>query len=123
MRMNEVDIKTLTETLAQFSGSQQWFRHWMLQSHRYTEGVRYLAEAAGAYWLIDVIFSHQGTPSVAREEFQAWTLRREGEGCVVSATDGNDKVLAEQRVEFTDFPLSEITLYLTDRCLLLPSEY
>lgn len=119
-----IDIETLTTTLAQFTGSQQWFRHGLLRSHRYTEGVQYLAEAAGAYWLIDAVFSHQLTPAVAREEFQAWTLQRNDDDTwTLSATDGNDRFIAVQQIEHSDFPLSTITLFLTDRCLLLRSEY
>ncbi|HQT82309.1 MAG TPA: hypothetical protein PL140_08835 [Ferrovaceae bacterium] len=41
--------------------------------------------------------------------------------------DGNDNVLAEQLVEYTDFPLASITLYgcwaECEWVVMLPSEY
>lgn len=124
MRLSPEEIDNLTTALAQFTGSENWFRHDLLRSHRYTDGVRYLAEAAGAYWLIDAIFSHQVTPSVAREDFQAWELQRNEDGSwTLAATDGNDRFIAVQQIEHSDFPLDKVTLFLIDSCLLLPTEY
>jgi hypothetical protein len=42
---------------------------------------------------------------------------------VAIADDGNGNEILRQYIEVTDFPLDEITLFLTDRTLLLPSEY
>jgi len=45
----------------------------------------------------------------------------------VTCTNGNERVLAEQEIPLTDFPLSEITFYVTDEpdqyVVLLPSEW
>jgi hypothetical protein len=45
----------------------------------------------------------------------------------VTCENGNGRVLAEQEIPLTDFPLSEITLYVTDEpdqyVVLLPSEW
>ncbi len=47
---------TLTESeLAQFTGTEYWYRHAFKRSITYTDGVKYVAEKAGAYWLIDEI--------------------------------------------------------------------
>ena len=109
------------EELNQFTGSQQWFRHF---SGRlvYTEGVQYIAEKAGAYWLIDLIASYQ---PIQTEEFQFWTLRKEGELFVAVCTDGNDNELVKQVIEYTDFPqeFMPFNLYLCHETLHLPSEY
>ncbi len=43
------------EALAQFTGSQEFYRHALSGGCNYTEGVQYLAEAGGAYWLLDAI--------------------------------------------------------------------
>jgi hypothetical protein len=37
--------------------------------------------------------------------------------------DGNGNVVFRKALDYTDFPLEEITLYFTDRVILLPSEY
>jgi len=42
---------------------------------------------------------------------------------VAIADDGNGNELLRQAIPYTDFPLDEITLYLTERTLLLPGEY
>jgi len=42
---------------------------------------------------------------------------------VVEVSDGNDKILLEQKIEFTDFPLDSIVLWKVDDVVLLPSEY
>jgi hypothetical protein len=35
----------------------------------------------------------------------------------------NGHVVFEKRLDYTDFPLEEITLYFTNKTILLPSEY
>lgn len=42
---------------------------------------------------------------------------------VLLCEDGNDNFVTKQEIEFTDFPLEEISFYFTDNVLLLPSEY
>ncbi len=42
--------------LAQFTGTEQYYKH--LGGLVYTDGVKYLAEKAGSYWLLDIIASY-----------------------------------------------------------------
>ena len=44
-------VEELENGLAQFYGGDELYRHQF--GIRYTSGVRFLAEKAGAYWLID----------------------------------------------------------------------
>jgi hypothetical protein len=117
--------KTLDESdLANFTGSENWFKHW-LGKCLYTDGAKYVAEQACAYWLIDEIAINQTRPNVRVEEFQVWVLKidlgkRKG---VLSCDDGNGNVVFTKRIEYTDFPLPEIRFYCTDDVILLPSEY
>jgi hypothetical protein len=39
--------------LAQFTGSEHWYRHGMVRSVLFTDGAKYVADIAGAYWLLD----------------------------------------------------------------------
>ena len=60
--------KTLTPEeleagLRQFYGTEVWYRHPLFRKCLYTEGVQYLAEHGGAYWLLDLIFGFQGIRS------------------------------------------------------------
>jgi hypothetical protein len=41
----------------------------------------------------------------------------------LTSDDGNGKIVYRQELDYTDFPLPEITLYFTDSTILLPSEY
>ena len=37
--------------LAQFTGSERFYRHAMFRNVIYTEGAKYVADRVGAYWL------------------------------------------------------------------------
>ena len=110
---------TLESDLAQFIGTVNYYRHWL--GGLYTDGVQYLAEQAGAYWLIDAIFSHR-----RRESFQVWTLKKNADdnGAVLTMQeDSGERAKVRQKIPYTDFPLDQISLYLIDGVLLLTSEY
>jgi hypothetical protein len=109
--------------LRQFTGSEQFYRHW-LRSIVYTEGVHYLAEKAGAHWLLDVIASWQLDRKVKAEPFQVWKLKVNADStAVVTCEDGDGKTVATQTLEFTDFPKEGVELWFTDNTILLPSEH
>lgn len=99
-----------------------------------TDGAVYLAEHAGAYWLMDAILSYQ--PQCRRDpmlaEMQFWTLKRDDKGgaLLICERDAGD-VAFVQEIEHTDFPLDEIKLWVErgsadgeneDWILMLPSE-
>jgi hypothetical protein len=110
--------------LANFTGSEEFYRH-PLQAFVYTEGVRFLADHARLYWLLDVIASHQ--PHAMKDpwlrEFQLWELRISGhEGVAVCLRDTDDEAF-RQRIEFADSALDYVRLYLEGGVLLLPSEH
>ena len=94
------------------------------QGFLYTDGVKSMAETCGAYWLIDLVVSYQGTREINLQRFQVWELKRKKD-CKFSvlATDGNDNRIASQQIPFSDFPFDAATLWLVDGCLMLPTEY
>lgn len=120
-------VTDLESALAQFCGSENFYRHW-LGRFLYTDGVQYLADNAGggAYWLIDLIASWQTKAKVRREPFQVWTLKVNRDKHPMAVAEAWDdipgKLLASQRIEYTDFPLDEIKLYLENGVLMLPGE-
>jgi hypothetical protein len=90
----------------------------------YTDGVKDIAEACQAYWLIDLIISHQCKKAVNLERFQVWELKREkADKFFVKATDGNNNPVASQKIPFSDFPYDLATIWLVDGCIMLPTEY
>lgn len=116
-------MKNANDTLREFTGTSQWYRH-PLSRYVYTDGVKAMAEQYRAYWLIDLVFSHQLTPAVKAEPFQTWKLKRlEADRFEAVATDGNKRPIARQEIPFSDFEADRLTLYFCDGILLLPSEY
>ena len=87
-----------------------------------TSGVKALADAFKAYWLLDVIASYQH--QLKKEEFQAWRLKRfKDSSAIVSCEDGNGRRLAMQEMPFTDFAAMEATIWVEGGVALLPSEH
>ena len=117
--------KTLTKAdLAQFIGTEKYYRHGLMRKVLYTDGVQFVAEKAGAYWLIDEIAFAQVEPAVAKQPFQFWKLKVAADRtATLTCADGNDGHILTRMIPFTDFPLDEIAFYFIDNTLLLPSEY
>ena len=114
------DLNTL---LTEFSGSQCLYRH-SLTKLVYTEGVQFLAEKFGCYWLLDKILIEASlNKNLAREEFQVWTLIREENGFKLSCGDGNGRDLFSETIPYSDFAAGKVTVWLIEGVLLLPSEY
>lgn len=106
--------------LGYFTGTENYYKNFL--GLVYTDGLKYVAEEAGAYWLIDAIASYQA--DLKKHEFQSWTLKQNPDkSWTLKATDGNDRVLVKQEIEFSDFPIGQISLYVSNNVLMLPSEY
>ena len=121
-----MDTQTLQAAdLAQFTGTEHWYAHSLIRSITYTDGVKFMAEKAGAYWLIDEVATNQLDPKISAEAFQVWKLvvNTEKSTAVLTCEDGDYNEVFRKEITFTDFPLPEITLWYTNRTILLPSEY
>ncbi len=110
--------------LNQFTGTEQYYPHWL--GIRLTDGAFYLQEN-GAAWLVDAIASHQTKKLLSDpmlKEFQIWLLTVNADKSAVLRCDRDtDDTVLTQEIPFTDFPLTEIKLYLIEKVLMLPSEY
>lgn len=123
----------LEANLPHFTGTERYtnLRYpWLRSRFLLTDGAKYLAETAKAFWLMDAIAGHQTNQKVAAEPFQVWKLTvNEQKQAMLTCTDGNETVLVRQDIPYSDFPLSEITLYteqsdyLAGRVVMLTSEY
>ncbi len=111
--------------LRQFSGSEHWYRHGLVRSVLFTDGAKYVADTAGAYWLLDEIALAQRLKRIAGQEFQFWKLKVNlaDNTAKLICEDGNGNRVFAKRIGFTDFPLEEIAFYFTNKTILLPSEY
>ena len=111
--------------LTQFTGSQNFYRHSLVREVLYTEGVQYVADAAGAHWLLDEIaLAQRNIIPVKREDFQVWDLKVDAaQAGVLTCGDGNGLEVYSKHIEFTDFPEPGIRFYYADWVIHLPSEY
>lgn len=117
--------KLTADELNQFTGSEHWYRHGMVREILFTDGAKYVADKAGAYWLLDEIaFAQRGEKRVKAEEFQVWTLKvKPDRTATLTCEDGNGNAVFTKAIEFTDFPLAEISLWFTNNTIYLPSEH
>lgn len=112
------------EYLRQFTGSENWYRHHLNPTVLFTDGAKYVADRAGAYWLLDEIVVAQRYGSAVRaQEFQVWKLVVKEFAAKLTCEDGNGHVVYTKAILFTDFPGPGITLWYAGNTILLPSEY
>jgi hypothetical protein len=106
------ETKLTRAELPQYSGSEQWHRHGLVGNILFTDGAKYVADKAGAYWLLDEIaLAQRFEKSVAAEEFQLWRLTvKLDHTAVLAREDGNGVAVLSKPIPFTDFPLDEIKL-------------
>lgn len=101
--------------LAQCIGTEGYHFNAMFgKNFVYTDGVRYLIEAADAVWLMQAIFSHRRT-----EEFQVWELEvfADKTAVLTMKEDSNYPNLVSQVIRYTDFPLQNVKFFgVNDHC-------
>lgn len=117
---------TLTlSDLQQFTGSEEVCRHPINRKVCYTEGVLFLAERAGAFWLIDeIVLIQPYDKRVSAQEFQVWTLKVNTDRTAqLACEDGNGNAVYTKQLSFTDFPLPQVSLWFSNNTLYLPSEH
>lgn len=121
-----MENQTITiQDLAQFTGTEQYYQY---HNVLLTDGAYYLAEKAGCFWLMDVIWSHSlENRWFGKEDFITCNLTVQDSTGDVVFDDGNGNILANQHIPFTDFPLDQIQLYIVrgeyNFVIMLPGEY
>jgi len=113
--------------LHQFFGTAHWYSVSIFSNSIMTDGCKYVAEEADAYWLMDMIDSHLSHCNYDNIVTCKLTVdQKTGEAKLVMC-DGNAKLIAKQNIRYTDFPLDEIKIWAihngTRYTLMLPSEY
>lgn len=110
--------------LDQFIGTTAYHRLTLLPNVLCTDGVAFLAEKGGAYWLIDSISIDIALRSELKgKDFLTIEFQRDSEGVGVLSFREDKETLYAQGVEWTDFPLEHVKFFYTDGVLMLPSEY
>lgn len=109
----------LRSELNSFTGTQAY--HILSPLHgglKCTDGIKYLAEKAQAFWLIDAIASY-----MRKEPVQFWHLEVKKDKAVLTMKEDSDQpILVTQKIGYTDFPFS-VDIWVMDGVVMLPSEY
>ncbi|MFP4336414.1 MAG: DUF6876 family protein [Halothece sp.] len=132
-----ITAEQLQTQLQQFTGTNFYYQHWF--GLRYTDGIKFLANSAKCYWLIDAIASYQ--PQLQQipmlRQFQLWVFVVGNNHEFIQPKPENQAVLTcwedtpklgikpaiTQQIPYTDFPLPKLYLYVESQVLLLPSEH
>lgn len=122
--MNTYEIK---RALRQFTGTNRYHKHLFpgLSQIHLTDGCDFIRTHCNAYWLFDAILSYQGEKILRHVNFQLWELRQSKKDLswlLTCREDSNLKPLVSQIIEFSDFPLDYLKLYVIQGIALLPSE-
>ena len=110
--------------LANFTGTEHYYR--LNRKCLVTDGAKYLADTAEAYWLLDAAASYLIELGTA-DWFVLVRLRVKEFTAELTVEDGNGAVRARQQIPYTDFPADEQLLYACwdgeNWVIMLPSEY
>jgi hypothetical protein len=119
-----MDPAQLAADLERFRGSDHFYEHWS-KAFEYTDGVKYLADNAGAHWLLDMISSwlKKARKDPNLRKTQVWILRvNDDRSAFLHCGRDADHIAFYVRIALTDFPLPSIALYLEEGVLCLENE-
>lgn len=118
--------------LGHFTGTTQYHRHRILPigpGLLLTDGVHYVAEKAGAYWLMDMVLLGHRTWLLEGDGFVSLTLTVNVDGTAsLTVSDGDYNEIDVLSIESTDFPTGELKFFMTpgptgEPVIMLRSEY
>lgn len=117
--------------LAQFTGTERWYRHPLALGARvtYTEGVKYFAEKAGAFWLLDIFATELPKLAVEYGIIFVDAKAKDGKAELSAVRDSGEAPLWSRSIDFTTLPDGDWRFYMATGgpgdsvVILLPSEY
>ena len=92
------------DRLAQFTGTERLCRHAIKRNVFFTDGAKYVADRAAAYWLLNKTpLIQPWNKRICAEAFQVWKLRVNA-GCTgqLVCEDGNDNIVYTRASPSTD---------------------
>jgi hypothetical protein len=117
----------IKRALKQFTGTESYHKHLFPGKSPLllTDGCDFIRNECKAWWLFDAILSYQCEKILRNVNFQIIELRQNMKDLSWLLTireDSNLKPLISQKIEFSDFPLDYLKLYVIQGIALLPSE-
>lgn len=115
-----MNTEQLQHELRHFTGTEHYHLHPF--NLLMTDGAKYFADKAGAYWLMDIIATQPEIREQAKEFAAVDLIVADSEADLI-ATDGNDNEVYRRHIDFTDCPDGTWRFFVIDNVVLLPSEY
>ena len=120
--MNESTLKQAD--LYNFTGTEHYYKHPLFPRYKFTDGVAYLVESGMCLWLLTMILSLSPTVEKKVKGFAQWKFKVNPDKTgILTCENGNEKIVLREEINYTDFPLQEITLWMEGDVLILPSEH
>ena len=120
-----IKSEDLKSQLKQFSGTYEWFTLPFVKGFLYTEGVKYFAEKAGAYWLITDTALFFGKKVVKTGFATLKAISKDGKVNLILEDEGVK--LGSKEYPLSDLPEGEWEFFLQfdgrHLIMMLPSEY
>ena len=110
--------------LSGFTGTENWYRHWANPKITFTDGAHHFAEHAGngAFWFLDIIVTE--LTGLQRElGFLHIVLNVIENEADITADDGNNNIVWQKHISYTDCPPGTYRFYFTNDVILLTTEY
>lgn len=113
----------LKEDLKQFYGTEYYYP--ITPNVVITDGVKYFANKAQAYWLVtDIAINGMMHDKLKPEKFIVIKTKKANGGINVRYEDGNYNLLLEEDYPLSDLPDDgEYTLWMETNVILLPGEH
>ena len=111
------DTKAKPLDLSHFYGTVNWHVTTLLRRRLLaTDGMKYIADECGAYWIHDLVASYQIGRSKAPQRcngFQCWRLRSDGKGgayaeCFTDEPFDKATRVVQQHIEYCSFPFDRL---------------
>lgn len=116
------ETQKILRELETFTGTTKYYRS-SLGLMLLTEGMHYMRERTGGYWLVSLVESYQ--PALKKVPFQLWSVQvwPNRSATVEVREDKGLDALIVQNIAYTDFKLKMFDFYVVDRVAMLRSEY
>ncbi|TQO39712.1 hypothetical protein GQ41_4401 [Arenibacter algicola] len=121
--------REIKERIQHFNGSLVLYQIPLIRT-KFTEGIRYLAQAGECFWLVTdtsvIAKSLMDKSRFITIDFRKFNKEEKdimGYAAKIDYSDGNGHIFETQKYHLTDFPLDELRLFFVEDTLMLPSEY
>ena len=109
-----ITSEELENIMSYATGTESYTRYGIVNKILLTDGVVTFAEKAGCFWFLDELTISLLPKAIKKEQeetFFAIKLKVKNEKARIVITDGNENVLVEKRIAYTDCPNGDWKFY------------